>query len=176
VTANDWLELGRIGSPYGIKGWVHVQSHTDPPERLLDYPRWRVTLSGAEPIEWGVAESRTQGAGIVARLEGVQDRNRAADLRGAVISVARNRMPALREREYYCADLIGLTVANTEGAQLGIVTHFMDTPGGSVMVVQDAGRELPREHWVPATRAHLIRVDLAAGRIVVDWPADMDVA
>jgi len=40
MAAQDWLELGRIGSPYGIKGWVHVQSFTDPPERLLKYRAW----------------------------------------------------------------------------------------------------------------------------------------
>ena len=46
MAAQDWLELGRIGSPYGIKGWVHVQSFTDPPERLLKYRVW--TLQAAQ--------------------------------------------------------------------------------------------------------------------------------
>jgi len=50
------------------------------------------------------------------------------------------------------------------------VRHFVDTPGGTVMVVSQAGRE----HWLPATRRHLNRVDLAARKVVVDWPAELE--
>jgi 16S rRNA processing protein RimM len=80
-------------------------------------------------------------------------------------------MPKLRKREFYQADLIGLSVANLEGVELGAVMHFVQTPAGDVMVVRD---EKGKEHWVPATKAHLAKVDLAAGRVVVDWPATVD--
>jgi len=103
----------------------------------------------------------------VARLEGIEDRDRAALLQGAMISVPRSALPKLRKREFYQADLIGLSVANLEGAPLGAVTHFVETPGGDVMVVRG---EAGQEHWVPATKAYLSKVDLAAGQVVVDWP------
>jgi 16S rRNA processing protein RimM len=174
----EWLELGRIGAPYGIKGWVHVQSFTSPPEKLLKYRTWTLTTArdGAAPDLAAVparkvVEGRTQGSGIVARLEGVEDRDRAVLLQGSVISVARSAMPKLRRREFYQADLIGLSVANLEGAGLGRVTHFVQTPGGDVMVIRgDSGQE----HWVPATKEHLAKVDLTAGQVVVDWPATLE--
>jgi 16S rRNA processing protein RimM len=169
MAAQDWLELGRIGSPYGIKGWVHVQSFTDPPERLLKYRAWTLQAERAEPTAMKVVEGRTQGAGLVARLEGIEDRDRAARLQGAVIRVERSALPKLRKREFYQADLIGLSVSNVEGVPLGTVAHFVETPGGSVMVVKaTAGNE----HWVPSSRDHLIKVELDAGHVVVDWPAD----
>jgi 16S rRNA processing protein RimM len=171
VTSKEWLELGRIGSPYGIKGWVHVQSFTDPPERLLKYRSWTLQAANGEPAAMSVAEGRAQGAGLVARLEGIEDRDRAARLQGAVITVPRSAMPKLRKREFYQADLVGLNVANVEGTQLGTVAHFVETPGGTLMVVRNASG---REHWVPATREHLAKVDLAAGQVVVDWPADLE--
>jgi 16S rRNA processing protein RimM len=171
MAAQDWLELGRIGSPYGIKGWVHVQSFTDPPERLLKYRDWTLQLTHAEPAPMRVAEGRMQGAGLVARLEGIDDRDRAALLNGATIRVERSSLPKLRKREFYQADLIGLAVSNVEGAALGTVAHFVDTPGGTVMVVQAAAGN---EHWVPATREHLKKVDIAAGQVTVDWPAELD--
>jgi 16S rRNA processing protein RimM len=166
VASKEWLELGRIGSPYGVKGWVHVQSFTDPPERLLKYREWIVGLMNADPAPIRVAEGRIHGSGVVARLEGTEDRDQAVRLQGAVIRIPRSAMPKLRKREFYQADLVGLAVTNLEGAALGAVDHFVETPGGSVMVVRNAAG---LEHWVPATREHLSKVDLDAGQVVVDW-------
>jgi 16S rRNA processing protein RimM len=170
MASKDSLELGRIGAPYGIKGWVHVQSFTSPPERLLKYRSWSLTLRGEESPR-NVVEGRLQGNGLVARLEGIEDRDKAALLQGSIISVARSALPKLRKREFYQADLIGLRVANTDGAALGEVSHFVETPGGDVMVVRG---EAGQEHWVPATKEHLAKVDLAAGTVVVDWPAVLE--
>ncbi len=167
MASKDSLELGRIGAPYGIKGWVHVQSFTDPPEKLLEYRSWSLSARGAESTH-NVVEGRLQGNGVVARLEGIDDRDKAALLHGSIISVPRSALPKLREREFYQADLIGLRVANLEGVALGEVSHFVETPGGDVMVVRG---EAGREHWVPATKEHLSKVDLAAGEVVIDWPA-----
>jgi 16S rRNA processing protein RimM len=167
VASKESLELGRIGAPYGIKGWVHVQSFTSPPEKLLKYRAWTLTARDV-PTVFKVLEGRVQGSGLVARLEGYEDRDRAALLQGAVISVPRSALPKLRKREFYQADLIGLSVATLDGAALGAITHFVETPGGDVMVVRG---ETGHEHWVPATKEHLSKVDLAAGQVVVDWPA-----
>jgi 16S rRNA processing protein RimM len=174
TSSKEWLELGRIGAPYGIKGWVHVQSFTNPPGKLLKYRDW--TLAGPTGSTMAgpalkVLEGRTQGNGLVARLEGIEDRDRAALLQGSVINVARSALPKLRRREFYQADLIGLAVANLEGVALGAVSHFVETPGGDVMVVRGAAGE---EHWVPANKAHLAKVDLEAGQVVVDWPAVLE--
>jgi 16S rRNA processing protein RimM len=169
MTSKDSLELGRIGAPYGIKGWVHVQSFTSPPEKLLKYRAWTL-ISRDTPTPCKVLEARMQGSGVVARLEGIEDRDRAALLQGSVISVPRSALPKLRKREFYQADLIGLAVANLEGTALGAITHFVETPGGDVMVVRG---EAGQEHWVPATKEHLSKVDLVAGQVVVDWPATL---
>jgi len=171
VASKEWLELGRIGGPYGIKGWVHVQSFTDPPERLLKYRDWTLDRPNADPQSLRVVEGRAQGSGVVARLEGFEDRDQAARLQGAMIRIARSALPKLRKREFYQADLVGLGVTNLEGVALGTVDHFVETPGGSVMVVRGASGA---EHWVPATREHLAKVDLSAGQIQVDWPASWD--
>ena len=103
----------------------------------------------------------------MARLEGIEDRDRAAALRGAVIEVDRAELPPTGEREYYQADLIGLPVRNLEGAALGKVGYFADTPVGPMMVVQGT-----REYWIPAIPEHLAKVDLAAGLVLVDWPEE----
>jgi 16S rRNA processing protein RimM len=165
------IELGRLGAPYGIKGWIHVDSYTDPPQRLLELPEWVLRLRSGERITRRLTAGRGHGAGLVAQLEGVTGRDGAAALTGAVIEVERAALPPTAEREYYRADLVGMIVRNLEGESLGVVSHFVDAPAGAVMVTKEPGG---REHWVLALPKHLREVDLAARTVVVDWPAELE--
>jgi 16S rRNA processing protein RimM len=164
-----WVELGRLGRPYGVRGWLHVQSHTAPPERLLEYPEWSLELASGERQVRRPLEGRAHGRGLVARLEGVADRTAAQALTGARVLTAREALPAPATNEYYRADLLGCEVVNLEGQPLGTVSHFVDAPAGAVMVVK-AGAV---EHWVLADPRHLRRVDMVVRRVVVDWPAEL---
>jgi 16S rRNA processing protein RimM len=165
------IELGRLGAPYGIKGWIHVDSYTDPPQRLLEYREWMLRLRSGERITRRLTAGRGHGAGLVAQLEGVAGREGAAALTGAVIEVERAALPPTAEREYYRADLLGMSVRNLEGVSLGVVSHFVEAPAGAVMVTKEPGG---REHWVLALPKHLRRVDVAARTIEVDWPAELE--
>jgi 16S rRNA processing protein RimM len=162
-----WIELGRIGAPWGVKGWMHIETYTDPPAALLEYRQWVLRLGTGERVTRRLAEGHPHSDRLVARLEGIEDRDRAAALTGAVIEVDRAELPPTGDREYYRADLIGFKVTNLENVELGLVGYFADTPTGPMMVVQGE-----REHWVLATPKHLRKVDLAARLILVDWPAE----
>jgi 16S rRNA processing protein RimM len=166
-----WIELGRLGAPYGVRGWLHVDSHTDPPGKLLEYREWVLRLASGERKAWRVLDGREHGSGLVAQLEGIAGRDEAAALTGAVIEVDRAQLPPPGEREYYRADLVGFRVRNLDGADLGEVSHFVEAPAGAVMVTKTAAG---REHWVLAVPRHLRNVDLGARQIVVDWPAELD--
>lgn len=175
-----WVEFGRIGAPFGLAGWLHVSSYTDPPESLLEYGEWALRPEGGERKSYRVIEGQPHGERLVVRLEGVDDRDAAALLTGAWVEVERKDLPPTGDREYYRADLVGLEVENLEGIALGRVAYFIDAPAGAVMVVEDRGDASAapgtsrREHWILADPAHLRRVDLAAGRILVDWPAELE--
>ena len=177
---SPWVEIGRIGAPYGLAGWVHVSSYTDPPEALLEYREWRLARANGAAQTLRLLEGRTHGARLVARLEGVADRDAAAGLTGSRVEVEREALPPAGERQYYRADLIGCAVRNTEGRELGTVAYFVDAPAGAVMVVEERGgqpaspeRRAGREHWVLADPTHLLEVDLSARQILVDWPAEL---
>jgi len=165
----EWLELGRIRRPFGVKGWLHVESFTDPFEALLGYPRWTLRDARGARTTHVLLEGRAQGRELVVCLEGLANREHAQGLVGAIIEIARSELPPTRAREYYRADLVGLAVSNRESVELGVLEHFVDGAGGPTMVIRDAQAA---EHWVPATPEYLWKVDLAAGRIVVNWPID----
>lgn len=163
-SASRRVVLGRITGVFGIKGWVKVQSFTDPAESILNFREWQLEQRTARrAVE--VREGRRHGKQVVAHLVSFDDRDAAAALVGAEISVARESLPQLAAREYYQADLLGLTVRDATGAVLGRIDHFVDTPASPVMVVVGEGREL----WLPAGPPHLRRVDLAQGEVLVDW-------
>ncbi len=148
---------------------MHVDSYTDPPDGLLAYAQWVLRLGSGERITRRLVEGHTQGDRLVARLEGVEDRDAAAALTGAVVEVQRAEMPPPGKRQYYRADLVGLAVRNLEGVQMGNVAQFVDAPTGPVMVVKDAEG---REHWVLATPEYLRKVDVDGGLILIDWPLE----
>jgi 16S rRNA processing protein RimM len=163
----EWVEMGRIGAPFGVKGWVHVEPFTTQLEALLEYAIWSLRARNGERTEYGLDEGHAQGKGLVVRLRGVDDRDAAANLRGCLVEIAREALPATGAREFYRADLVGLKVRNLEGEELGVVEHFVDAPANAIMVVRGA-----REHWLPATPMHIREVRLDEGVIVVDWPAE----
>ena len=162
--AGRHVVLGQVNGLFGVRGWVKVFSHTDPRENILRYGPWRLTLEGRSR-EFRVLEGRRQGKGIVARLEGLDDRDQAAAWLGAEISVPREQLPEPGPGEYYWADLIGLEVKTMDGVALGRVSHLFRTGANDVMVVQGE-----RERLVPFVQEDVVReVDLEAGRIRVVW-------
>ena len=149
---------------------MRVRSFTDPPEALLDHAIWKVRSPRGEVRTLKVMESAAEARGLRVRLEGIADRNGAEALRGWEVQVARADMPPLAAGEHYRDDLLGFAVENREGQRLGEVAYFVDLPVGAVMVVKGDGA---REHWVPAVAKHVLRIDVAAKRISVDWPAEL---
>jgi 16S rRNA processing protein RimM len=157
-----FVEVGRLGAAHGVRGWLRVQSFTDPPQRLFEWKLWRV---GNREVK--LIEARPQGNGWIAQLEGIAERNAASQLTGQMIMVGRELLPKAEGREHYRDDLVGFEARNVEGVLLGLVDHFVDTPGNAVMVIKGA-----REHWVPVTSQHLREVRVADRALVVDWPED----
>lgn len=166
---SEWVELGRVGSPFGIEGGVHIESFTEPAAALFEYEVWSVRAASGQRVDRRVVEARPQGKRFVVFFEEIGDRDAAAKLTGAMIEVRRSELPPTGDREYYHADLIGLSVTNLEGIELGSVRHFVNGTVQPVMLIKGA-----REHLVPAVPQHLKKVDLSAGTILVDWPAEFD--
>ena len=158
--------MGRISAPFGVKGWVKVRPHTAATHNLLAYRTWWVGREGGWR-EIAVGEARVHGRTVVARLEGCDDRDAAAALRGISVAVPRAALPRTQSGEYYWADLIGLAVVNGSAQALGRITGVLQTGANDVLVV--AGE---RERLIPFIAEVIRDVDLAAGVMRVEWDAD----
>jgi len=158
--------MGWISAPFGVKGWVKIQPNTAATGNLLAYQTWWVEREG-DWREIPVAEARVQGRELVARLEGYDDRDAVAALRGTSVAVPRAALPRTQSGEYYWADLIGLAVVNGSAQALGRITGVLQTGANDVLVV--AGE---RERLIPFIAEVIREVDVAAGVVRVDWGAD----
>ena len=155
--------MGRVRAPHGLKGWVTIQPFTQEPDGLLDYPEWWLGGSDGWKLH-RVAEVIVRGATMVARFEGISDRDVAAALKGREVAVPRSSMPAAGEGEFYWADLLGLEVRNRAAVSLGRVEKILETGANAVLVVKGE-----KEVLVPLIQDVLVNVDLGAGHLTVDW-------
>jgi 16S rRNA processing protein RimM len=160
--------LGKVVGVFGVKGWVKLQSHTEPRDALFDYLPWTQRQRGSER-EIENVEGRAQGRGLVASFPGVDTRDAAEALVGAEIWVARDALPKPKRGEYYWVDLEGLAVETVDGISFGRVSHLFATGANDVLVAIDG----ERERLIPFLPDDVIkRVDLDARLIVVDWDPD----
>lgn len=182
----DAVELGRFLDAWGIKGWVRIQPHSADTRALFATTEWFLLPPEARfgkgfsafsaPVRVQVADIKTHADGIVARLQGMDDRNAAEILKGARIHVSRQAFPPAEEGEYYWVDLIGLEVVNRQGEHLGVVRDLLPTGPTSVLVMDCTetvdGVDKPAERMVPFVSAYIDDVNLAERRITADWGLD----
>lgn len=182
----DAIELGRFQEAWGLKGWLHVLPYSADTEALFASTEWFLqppearfargfsAFSGCVTAK--IAEIKIHADGVVARIEGMDDRSAAEALKGVRIYVPRSAFPATPEGEYYWVDLIGLEVVNREGLHMGIVRDLLTTGPNSVLVleytetVDGAGRIA--ERMIPFVAAYVDGVDQSTRRITVDWQTD----
>lgn len=181
----DAVELGRLGEAWGIKGWIKVHPYSADPEALLAAGQWwlqtpqppydRQFKAFSGSVRVVVDEIKPHADTLVARIDGVADRNLAESLRGARIWVPRSQFPeTVDPDEFYWVDLVGLTVVNREGVELGTVSDLLATGPTSVLVVQHPvpDSDKPGERLIPFVSAYVDGVDKVARRITVDWQPD----
>jgi 16S rRNA processing protein RimM len=166
VSANPekWVILGRVSGVFGVKGWLKVQSYTDPHDNIAGFAVWALRMNGVDRV-FEVEDAHGHAGNVVAKLRGLDDRDRARAWVGAEIVIERERLPALEANEFYWTDLEGLEVRTTAGEVLGTVDHLLATGAHDVLVLGDAQNVL-----IPFVLGSVVKqVDLRGGVIVVDW-------
>lgn len=163
----DLIQVGKVSGVFGIKGWLKIFSHTEPKDNILNYKNWLLKKNGQDkPVK--VLDGKLQGKGVVARIDGIEDKDQALGLMGWDIYISRGQLPVLAKNEYYWSDLIGLAVENLEGVQLGKIESLLETGANDVLVIKGE-----RERAVPFLQGQIVKsIDLADAKMIVDWDPD----
>ena len=166
MTANK-LCVGVITGAHGIRGNVRVKSFTAEPRQIAAYgvlsdaagrTSFRMTVTG---------EAKGQ---LIAKIEGVSDRNAAEALKGTDLYVDRDLLPAAEEGEFYHADLIGLAAELADSTPYGTVKAVYDFGSGDLLEITLTSGKV---ELLPFTTEVVPTVDLAAGRVIVDPPEEV---
>jgi 16S rRNA processing protein RimM len=160
--------VARIGVAHGVRGEVKLWTFTEDPLAVKRYgPLW--TRDGARQFE--VTQAREAKGHLVAALKGVATREDAERLNGVELYVARDKLPATGEDEYYHADLIGLAAVTPLNEPLGRVVAIHNFGAGNLIeIAPPQGATL----LLPFTNAVVPSVDLAGGRVVIELPKEIE--
>lgn len=169
----ELVSLGRIGSPYGVKGWFKLVSHTQPRENILLYKLFTGSLNGvSKALE--MDDGKPHGKGLIAHLVGFDTPEDIRLLTGMDLMVPLSDLPGLDAGDYYWHQLAGLQVINTAGQLLGRIECLMETGANDVMVVKPCEGSVDKHQrlipWLPDQV--IVEVDPGSDCVKVDWEAD----
>jgi 16S rRNA processing protein RimM len=160
--------VARIGAAHGVRGEVRLWTFTEDPLAVLHYG----PLATGDGKRWfEVTHAREAKTHLVARLDGISTREEAERLNGVELYVAREKLPATDEDEYYHADLIGLAAVNATGEPLGRVVAIHNFGAGDII-------EIAPPHGptmlLPFSNAVVPSVDIRGGRVVIELPDEIE--
>jgi 16S rRNA processing protein RimM len=166
----DWVVMARIAAPFGIKGWVKLQTYTEFADSLEEFPTWFMQSgNGWQEVE--VEEFSVNAKGVIAKLKGCDTRNAAELICKRNVAVPRDWLGETAEGEYLWIDLIGAEVVNTLGESLGTVETLMETGANDVLVVKSVEAE-GGQRLIPFVDEVVVRVDREAKVLTVNWGKD----
>ena len=155
----EFLIVGYILAPWGIRGEIKVEVVTDFPERFAPQ---KIVYLNTSPLE--IESCRPHKQHLVVKLATIDSVEDAEKLRGQDLTIPRSELYPLPEGQYYTFQLIGLKVVTTEGKLLGRITEIMTTGSNDVYIVEGKRGEI----LIPAIEDVVKSIDLKKGKIVIE--------
>jgi 16S rRNA processing protein RimM len=181
VVPDDLVELGVVRGAYGTKGWTRITQSVADGAVLESTHRWWLVRDSAA-AELVVEDAKRHGTSIVAKWQGCDSKEAADALKGSVVGVPRSEFPALRPGEHYLIDLVGLSVINRDGVELGTVSGLRSgsdrVEGGALQWLEVTSKDEMRTEkgaqalLIPLNDQYVDEIEPAARRIRVDWHRD----
>jgi 16S rRNA processing protein RimM len=166
----ELVAIGLVIKPQGRKGEVLVKSLTDRPDRFPALRQVFVPAAEGDSRPLVVTDCWPHKGRYVLKLEGVDSITAAEGYRGLELRIGEEELAALPEGSFYHHQLRGLEVEDGGGSALGTVVELLETGAATVLVVRGA----KGESLIPLAERFVKRVDLAAGRMVVEVPETVE--
>ena len=160
---NDYLMIGEITKPQGVRGEVKVRPCTCDPERFEGLETVYIEKNGGY-APMGITVNRLGTDAVFMNVSGISDRDAAEKLRGTKLYIDRAHAVALDEDSNFLTDLYGLRGVVNDGRDLGKLTEVMQPGGNDVYVFNGPLGEV----LVPALKSVVLAVDLQAGEMRLD--------
>lgn len=158
----EFMLIGRVIRPHGIRGELVMDILTDMPQ-YFDTPELHIGPKPENLVRFTNSAKRFHQGRVLVKLQEVNDRDYAENLRQQYVFISRQYELPLEEGEFYLHQLIGMQVIDEAGELLGEVTDTIQTGANDVFVVNGAKGEI----LIPDIEDVVLNVDRATGRITV---------
>ena len=167
---DDYVLIGKVVKPHGIRGEVKVYTFSERPDNLKFYKEVVLQKPGDGGTEtYLLTKSRPQGKLAIVQLQGVNTRDEAESLQGSQIWLDKSEFPGLEPGEYYWHQFVGLLAVTDTGIELGKITGLYATRAHDVIVVSGGGRE----YMIPVKDEIIKQVDTKGGKVIISPPAGL---
>ncbi|MEO1543722.1 MAG: ribosome maturation factor RimM [Pseudomonadota bacterium] len=175
ANAERMVVLGYIAAAHGIRGEVVIKSFTGQPADIASYgPVTAHNKVSGLNRSISIKTCRETSKGLVARVDGINDRNDAEAMKGCELWVSRAALPKPAEGEFYHEDLIGMTAVDASGNAFGRVIAVENYGAGDLLDIEVTGQN--GSELIPFTHAHVPDVHLTDHVVVVNWPLEFEIA
>lgn len=166
------IVIGRIGGPYGIRGWLKVDSYTRPRENVFTYFPWLIKENDCWK-EIQIEEFQQRGSSrLLVKIAGIDSPEAARAFIHCDIAVFQEQLPPPNEGEYYWHDLIGLDVVNQDQVNLGKISDIVETGAHDVLIIKGLDDKKNRTLIPLVMDVFVKKVDLAAKVVNVEWQSE----
>lgn len=152
----EFVEAGKIVNTHGVAGEIKIEVWLDSPEYFKKFKRLYI---GGE--EKRILSARAYKSFIIARLEGVDDLSAAMALKGRTVEILRADAH-LKKGEFFVQDILGFTVVDEQGREVGRLVDAQELPASMIYVVRGE-----REHLIPAVKEFILSIDAEKEQIRV---------
>ena len=139
---DEFLQIGKVLKPHGIRGRIKMEYFGDDLDRFDSYQEVFIPNGLGRPRRYGVLNVVSSPPRLILQLEGVTRIEDVEPLAGKPVMVKRADLPPLEAGEYYCAELLGMTVETDEGREIGYVKDIFATGAHDVLVVEGKRRDI----------------------------------
>lgn len=163
IDLHEYIHIGVVGKPQGVRGEVKIIIYPGMPADLGDCEELVLCGENGACRGYVLENVRWQGSNLIAKLEGVEDRDASELINGSKIWLQREDVPELAQGRYYWFEYEGLSVMTDDGIELGIVENVFATGANDVLVVVGPGGE----YLIPVIDDVQMKMDKEAGKIIV---------
>ncbi|WMY97347.1 MAG: ribosome maturation factor RimM [Arsenophonus sp.] len=168
VNHENLIVLGKICSPYGVKGWIKIFSYSQIKSNIFNYSPWYIK----ELNKWKkifVKNWQCYKKNFIFKIDYINDRDMAKRICNSYIFVKKKQLPILPLDEFYWFNILDCQVINIDGKLLGYVKDIIETGSNDVLIVRNSNHKL-NEFLIPFILKKVIRrIDTFNKVIYVTW-------